>query len=279
MVSHYLNGKENMKKINSLKALFVVLPLLASCSLDFKKIEKKAALINHYEKVSLKLESKNRELITEIHNLKAEIDKLKQKNLSALSSQHEKKEVDKTEDPHHHEADNHHLDQNRKIASVSPAEVNKDEKKDFVEFETYKWKAVDLMKIADTEFKDKHYDKAAQFYTSVLNNYPNDKNITDKFYFKGGIASFESGIHNDWSLQHFGALMTKYPTSQYFRSSKLWVALTHMKMGDKKIFYETVEEFRKKYRNTHEWQVLSTYYENIKANSDKETSIKEKKNE
>jgi hypothetical protein len=36
-----------------------------------------------------------------------------------------------------------------------------------------------------------------------------------------------------------------------------------MKLGEKKKFYATVEEFRKKYRNTNEWKILSSYYENI----------------
>ena len=57
--------------------------------------------------------------------------------------------------------------------------------------------------------------------------------------------------------------MVKYPTSSYYRSAKLWVALTHMKLGDKQKFFATVEEFRKKYRNTNEWKILSAYYEKI----------------
>ena len=87
--------------------------------------------------------------------------------------------------------------------------------------------------------------------------------MSDEFYFKAGISSFESGNHHDWTLSHFGALMNKYPTSQYFRSAKLWIALTHMKMGEKQKFFATVEEFRKKYRNTQEWKILSSYYEKI----------------
>jgi len=36
-----------------------------------------------------------------------------------------------------------------------------------------------------------------------------------------------------------------------------------MKLGEKQKFFATVEEFRKKYRNTNEWKILSTYYEKI----------------
>jgi outer membrane protein assembly factor BamD (BamD/ComL family) len=57
--------------------------------------------------------------------------------------------------------------------------------------------------------------------------------------------------------------MKQYPTSQYYRSAKLWVALTNLKLGEKKKFFATVEEFRKKYRNTNEWKILSNYYEKI----------------
>ena len=57
--------------------------------------------------------------------------------------------------------------------------------------------------------------------------------------------------------------MNQYPTSQYYRSAKLWKSLTYLQMGDKKKFFATVEEFRKKYRNTKEWKILSAYYEKI----------------
>lgn len=284
------NGTKNMKKMNTLKASLFILPLLASCSVDMKKIEQKAALINHYEQVALGLARENRELHAEVKRLEFDIEKLKQEKSyegvrapaskeegesghgaagagehkaehavvehgtehATASAPHEEKAHEKTEAAH-----------GRSIASIAPSSEPVDAKKDYVEFKTYKWHADDLMKIADKEFKDKSYEKAAQFYTSLINNYPTNKSINDEFYFKAGIAAFESGDHHDWTLSHFEALMTKYPTSQYFRSAKLWIALTHMKLGDKKKFYATVEEFRKKYRNTNEWKILSSYYEKI----------------
>lgn len=260
-----------MKKSDTVKLSMLILPFLASCSVDFKKIEQKAAMINHYEQVSLKLAKENRELYVEIDRLKFENEKLKQdkayyesklgsnSHKSAGGEKHEEHaaapEVAKHEQPTHGAS--------RSIASVAPSEATPGLKKDYVEFKTYKWHADDLLKIADKEFKDKNYEKAAQFYTSLINNYPAHKYINDEFYFKAGIAAFESGDHHDWTINHFEALMSKYPTSQYYRSAKLWVALTHMKLGDKKKFFATVEEFRKKYRNTKEWKILSSYYENI----------------
>lgn len=250
-----------MKKMNKLKASLLVLPILASCSVDMKKIEHKAAMINHYEQVSLKLAKENRELHAVIKRLEFEVEKLKQDRsyndirIPASKSEHgASHEVLKADSATHGHG--------RSIASVAPSPVVPDAK-DYVEFKTYKWHADDLMKIADKEFKEKNYEKAAQFYTSLVNNYPANKGISDEFYFKAGIAAFESGSHHDWTITHFETLMSKYPTSHYFRSAKLWVALTHMKLGDKKKFYTTVEEFRKKYRNTNEWKILSSYYEKI----------------
>jgi TolA-binding protein len=244
-----------MKKRNKLKASLLVLPILASCSLDMKKIEQKAALINHYERVSLRLAKENRGLHAEVKRLEFEIEKLKQ-DRSYRTFAGKGDHAEPSEETH----GGHH---GRSIASAAPSSVVAETKKDYVEFKTYKWHADDLIKIADKEFKDKNYEKAAQFYTSLVNNYPTYKGLTDEFYFKAGVASFESGAHHDWTISHFESLMHKYPTSQYFRSAKLWVGLTHMKMGEKKKFYATVEEFRKKYRNTNEWKILSSYYKKI----------------
>lgn len=263
--------------MNQFKFSLFVLPLLGSCSVDFKKIEQKAAIMNHYELVALKLASENRELHSEIKRKEFEIEKLKQdksyyetrygsakaSNNEIHGEQHEVAHGEQHVSEHQTEKVSTREEHGRSIASVAPVNAHEDAKKDYVEFKTYKWHADDLRQIADKEFKEKHYEKAAQFYTSLINNYPTNKIISDEFYFKAGIASFESGIHHDWTLNHFEALMSKYPSSQYYRSARLWVALTQMKMGDKKKFYATVEEFRKKYRNTNEWKILSSYYEKI----------------
>lgn len=267
------------KKMKRLKASILILPLLASCSVDMKKIEQKAAMINHYEQVSLSLARENRELHAEVKRLEFEVEKLKQdRSYSEVREPASKSEHGDQAAVHGESHGDVHAvahttahaastekaeSHGRSIASVAPSAALPEGKKDYVEFKTYKWHADDLLKIADKEFKEKNYEKAAQFYTSLVNNYPSNKDISDEFYFKAGIASYESGGHHDWTITHFEALMTKYPTSQYFRSAKLWVALTHMKMGDKKKFYATVEEFRKKYRNTNEWKILSSYYEKI----------------
>ncbi|MDO9181256.1 MAG: hypothetical protein Q7U04_02550, partial [Bacteriovorax sp.] len=63
-----------MKKMNVFNASILVIPLLSSCSVDFKKIEAKAALINHYEQVSIQLARDNRELHAEVKRLEFEIE-------------------------------------------------------------------------------------------------------------------------------------------------------------------------------------------------------------
>lgn len=222
---------------------------MTSCSFDkqMKAVEHKAAIINKYEIVALKLAKENRELRALLKRQEFEIQKLNQENAFRKVSL-------KSDDHSEHGP-------KRTIASAAPVEF--DVKKDLVEFKTYKWSGDDMLKIADKEFKAKNFEKAAQFYTSILNYYPDHKSINAEFYFKAGISAYESGAHHDWTLSHFEALMTKYPTSQYFRSAKLWVAMTHLKLGKKDKFFATVEEFRKKYRNTNEWKILSSHYEKI----------------
>lgn len=247
-----------MKKI--LLSSCLIIPLMTSCSYEkeVKALEHKAALINKYENVALKLAKENRELRAVIKRQEFEIQKLNQDNTFRKVSS---KEATKHEEVGHGESHGTSHGASRSIASVAPAPL--DVKSDMVEFKTYKWSADDMLKIADKEFKAKNFEKAAQFYTSILNYYPENHDINAEFYFKAGISAYESGEHHDWTLKHFETLMAKYPTSQYYRSAKLWVALTNLKLGKKDKFFATVEEFRKKYRNTNEWKILSSHYEKI----------------
>lgn len=242
-----------MKTKSIITALFV-LPVLGSCTFEqeVKSFEKKAALINKYENVSLILAKENREQKAEIKRLQFEVEKLKQEvaykesQLTKFTTTLASGDDGKT---------------SRSIASVKPFEITVG--KDFVEYETYKWTPQDMLKIADSEFKLKNFEKAAQYYNAILANYPVFQKIDDELLFKAGISAYETGAHHDWTIAHFSHLMKRYPKSAHYRGAKLWVALTHMKMGEKEKFFETVEEFRKKYRNTNEWKILSSYYETI----------------
>lgn len=228
--------------------------LFAGCTVEWKVLEAKSKQINNYEKVSVALARENRELITEINRMKFEVEKLRQENIY-----YKNKAGEKTDLPAVASGAQSETSASRGIASIGAIAVKKDQ----VEYEIYKWKAEDMHKIAESEFQKKNFEKAAQFYSAILKNYPTYSKIDDDFYFKAGVAAFETGEHHDWALANFDILMTQYPTSKYYRSAKLWSSLTHLKKGDKKKFFTTVEEFRKKYRNSPEWKILSSYYEKI----------------
>jgi outer membrane protein assembly factor BamD (BamD/ComL family) len=87
--------------------------------------------------------------------------------------------------------------------------------------------------------------------------------MDDSVLFQSGVASYESDKYHDWAIEHLDRLTKEYPNSNYFRGAKLWSALTKLKVGMKKDFFATVEEFRLKYRNTTEWKILSVHYEKI----------------
>ncbi len=261
--------------------MVLIFGLFASgCTVEWKVLEAKSKEINNYERTSLYLARENRELIAEVNRLKFDMEKVKQENIllksklgMSTSEEHGSSHGNTHEEPaigSHAEGhgdvpttaevhrDSHGVP-SRGIASIGQMTIKKDQ----VEYDIYKWKVEDMHKIAESEFKKKNYEKAAQFYYSILKNYPKYKAINDDFFFKAGVAAFETGEHHEWALVNFEYLMAQYPTSQYYRSAKLWSSLTHLKMGDKKKFFTTVEEFRKKYRNSPEWKILSSYYEKI----------------
>ena len=232
-----------MKKENVFTNLSLILLLgvfLSSCDY-YNHLEKKAKNINRYEKVSYQLARENRELEVEISRLNYEIQELKHKNNFLTIQMEEKKS------------------KGRGIASVKKVHP----KNDLVKFDVYKWSPSQILAVANTEFNRKNYEKAAQFFRTFIENFPGHKLLNDQVLFKAGIASFETGKHHDWTKDNFKRLMKKYPTSKFYRGAKLWTALTNLKLGDKKEFFNTVEEFRKKYRNTSEWKILSAHYENL----------------
>ena len=209
-----------------------------------KHLNHKAELINHYEKVSLNLAKRNRELEIELSEVKYELQKMKTQN-SFLAMKEKEKEGETLEST-----------PSRSIASIGPVD------KDFVEQKIYNWSPEQLVATADKEFEEKNYEKAAQFYQTLVLNFPSSSEVDERLLFQAGMAAFESDKH-DWTMNNLQMLVKKYPNSKYYRGAKLWMALTNLKLGKKKEFFNTVEEFRKKYRNTQEWAILSAHYENI----------------
>lgn len=191
---------------------------------------------NIYEIKALKLARENRELKLKYNKLQFEMKQLESKN-NFIAIKLEKK--------------------SREIASL------KSDQEDLVQWEVYRWSPEKLLAIGDKEFHFKKFEKAAQFYNEFIARFPNDENMSDRVLFAAGIAAFESKVHFDWAIAHLGKLVRDYPKSKYYRGAKLWSALAHLQNGNKRTFYATVEEFRKKYRNTKEWSILSKHYETI----------------
>lgn len=227
-----------MKELTLFCVLSVAFTYTASEMGLWDEVQDRAASVHKYEYKALELSKKLRTAQKNNLALKSEIAKLKsEKEHLQLSS---KGKTGK-----------------RSIASVV------EKKNDLVNFELYRWGAEKLLGVGQQALHFKKYDKAAQFYNALMTNYPNHKVINDKVYFEAGIASYESKKHYDWAAKNFRKVVKSYPKSKLYRGAKLWLALSHFHSGEKKKFIATVDEFRKKYRNTHEWKVLSRYYEDI----------------
>ena len=202
---------------------------------DFKQ---RADVVHNYEYKALELSKQLRVLKKENEDLKSQ--------LTRVRSEKEHLEMSLSEKA------------NRTIASIPSQHAN-----DLVNFELYKWSAEKLLGVGEKALHFKKWDKSAQYYNALLKHYPNHKNINDKTLFEAGVAAYESKKHYDWAQKHFSLLVTKYPHSKYYRGAKLWLGLSHFYQGNTEKFVETVDEFRKKYRNTREWKVLSKYYEEL----------------
>ena len=144
----------------------------------------------------------------------------------------------------------------------SIASVPKSNSEDYVNYDIYQWSPEKLLAIGEKELHFKNYDKAAQFYNELVTRFPKNELITDRVLFGAGISAFEAKKH-PWAIQHLTKLVDKYPKSQFHRGGKLWLALAQYKSGNYRMFASTVEEFKLKYRNTEEWEILKKYYEDI----------------
>lgn len=190
------------------------------------------------EKAALELAAENRVLQAKVTDLEFQLNKV-QTEKSALAAITEKTRAQ------------------RSIASVP-----KDSTEDHVNYEIYQWTPEKLLAIGEKELHFKNYEKSAQFYHELVTRFPKNAIITDRVLFGAGIAAFEAKQHT-WAIQHLNLLVEKYPKSQFHRGGKLWLALAQYKTGNYRTFASTVEEFKVKYRNTEEWEILKKYYEDI----------------
>ena len=144
----------------------------------------------------------------------------------------------------------------------SPASIIQpvDKENDLVQFVIYQWKDHKLLKIARKEWYQKNYAKAAQYFYTLIQVYPRSRLIDDVILFQTAIASLQAKIYGPWAEQALNRLIDEFPHSRYYRGAKLWRALAYFEQGNKERFYQTLEEFRLKYRNTPEWRILSKHY-------------------
>lgn len=206
--------------------------------MDFSVSEKIARTWGH-EKAALELAAENRTLKAQVADLEYRLGKVETEKSALAAIQQDKAAK-------------------RSIASVAA----KNDKDDLVSFDVYQWTPEKLLAIGEKELHFKNYQKSAQFYHELIVRFPKSDLITDRTLFGAGIAAFEAKKH-DWAIQHFTVLVEKYPKSQFQRGGKLWLALAQYKTGNYRTFASTVEEFKLKYRNTEEWEILKKYYEDI----------------
>jgi len=209
---------------------------LSGCGFG-KKWSDRIKETNQFEKVALNLAKKNRLLKLKINDLENENNQLKLKNKYASISGK--------------------IGAHRKISSL-------DENRDLVRFKDYRWTAEELLFVAEIEFERRDFEKASQFLHALITYYPKFPRLNDKVIYYAAFSSYESGKHYDWAQKFFEKLISEYPESPYYLSSKLWWALTLYKIGKKKKFRSKLEEFKELYKNTPEWKVLSKHYEKIK---------------
>jgi len=211
--------------------------------LSASKIEEKAAAFRNIEKQSVNLAKQNRLLKAQISNIKYETQQLRAEvNFLKINGQEQKR--------------------SRSIASVRPM---LDVSNDLVKQDTYRWSARKQAQIAMSEFQSGNYEKSAQFFTYHMKANPNSQHITDSFLYQLGVSSYKSGTHFDWAVSSLDELINRFPESKYFRKAKLWKALSLKKQNKNQEFFAAVEEFRLKYRNTAEWNLLKDHYYEIRT--------------
>ncbi|MAW07740.1 MAG: hypothetical protein CME61_05600 [Halobacteriovoraceae bacterium] len=202
----------------------------------------RAEKINNYERVSYDLLLENKKLKKQIDDFYFELKKIKNEN-GILSLKLEDKIL-------------------RRPASVEPV----DPKNDLVELKTYRWDFHQLLISAREYFSKKDYVRSAQYFQTIIKAFPQHAELDDEIIYSAGVAAYESKKYDDWARNSFRKIVTEYATSEHYRSSKLWLGLLDLRTGQKKKFFNVVEEFRKKYRNTKEWNLISGHYYEIYKN-------------
>lgn len=225
----------------------LMLPFLSACGLG-EYLNEKARVINNSERTALVLAKENRELKAELSRLQFQLQEVKAEKIYLTAK------VKREQTPSAHK---------RGLASVSSS-IPAPPAGNSVNYDVYRWSPEQLFQRGQLHFRDKKFKEATEFFQTLLFHHPNHSLINDAFHYQAGVAAYESGLYFELAEYHMQQLMEKYPTSTFFRGAKLWQALLNLEVGKTSEFFATVEEFRKKYRNTPEWRILSAHYENIR---------------
>jgi len=208
-----------------MKLQLLLLFVIAGCSF-VENLEKRVQQQNKADRAVLNLAKENRELKGRIMGLELELKK----------SYVEPKKID------------------RRLSSEN-----------FKRFQNLEdnWKPDEIIFVAEIEFEREDFEKSSYFFQALLKKYPDFKSIDDKLLFKAGRSFYEDGKNYKSAKEVFEKIINEYPGSKYTLQSKLWLTLTHNKLGDKQNFKNGLVEFQEKYQNTPEWKILERNYGKI----------------
>lgn len=206
---------------------------------DFKQ---RAEVVYNYEQKSLELARENRVLKIKLNQLQAKVERLAN--------------------------DKEYLKFKQNSSSRAIASIPKFDPNDLVQQEAYQWSAEKLRDTGAQSLARKEYEKSAQFYNAYLSLYPEHQDIGPETIFEAGVAAYESKKHYDWAIKHFGKIVSDYKKSKLHRGAQLWLALSYYQKGEVDEFIKVCKEFKNKYRNTNEWNIVSKYYESIMEKHD-----------
>ncbi|MEX1099252.1 MAG: hypothetical protein WEB87_02430, partial [Bacteriovoracaceae bacterium] len=153
-----------MKEFSAIAILMFVFTLALGEFGFWKDFQKTAETTHQYEYKALHYAKKIRHLKKENESLKSQMARLKSEKEHLKMSLANKK---------------------RSIASIPQKNAN-----DLVNFELYKWSAEKLLGVGEKALHFKKYDKSAQFYNTLMKQYPGHDSINDKVLFEAGIAAY-----------------------------------------------------------------------------------------
>jgi outer membrane protein assembly factor BamD (BamD/ComL family) len=220
----------------------------------FGEVDRKVSKEELYYYKSLQLAKDVRLLKSQVSSKNFEIEQLKSKNqfYKVKLTAYEK-------------------DKHRSIASINESALDELKTKNYgkkVDFDIYKWSEYKLYTVGSNFFKKSNYEKSAHYFLTLLKHYPESKYINEDLLMTTGLSCYKSKKYFQEAIVVFDYLMKKYPKSKLRLQAKLWQGLSFFQLKQNREFVTIIEEFRKKYRNTKEWKILSNYYEKIIVSSE-----------